>query len=138
MISEGLVFKKGEKRGKNGGFLTQVFPKFWTGGKRRQTGNRGPGRRSTSGWTIRELSGAAGRIARSKWVTSTHRAFFVQVDRLCLSLCRLSKLTILRGPRDAGPRMPTIQPGPRQWAHNLEVTRAQGIRALVKWETIYS
>jgi hypothetical protein len=28
MISEGLVFKKGEKRGKNGGFLTQVFPKF--------------------------------------------------------------------------------------------------------------
>jgi len=35
-------------------------------------------------------------------------------------------------------RMPTIQPGLRQWVHNLEVTRAQGIRALVKWETIYS
>jgi hypothetical protein len=27
MISQGLVYKKGEKRGKNGGFLTQVFPK---------------------------------------------------------------------------------------------------------------
>jgi len=33
MISEGLVLKKGEKGGKNGGFLTQVFPKFWTGKK---------------------------------------------------------------------------------------------------------
>jgi hypothetical protein len=29
MISESLVFKKGEKGSKNGGFLTQVFPKFW-------------------------------------------------------------------------------------------------------------
>src|SRR5215831_9450086 len=32
----------------------------------------------------------------------------------------------------------TIQPGPRQWVRTLEVTRAQGIRALVRWETIYS
>jgi len=28
MISEDLVLKKGEKNAKNGGFLTQVFPKF--------------------------------------------------------------------------------------------------------------
>ena len=33
MISEGLVFKKGGKGSKSGGFLTQVFPKFWTGKK---------------------------------------------------------------------------------------------------------
>ena len=38
MISEGLVFKKDGKGSKNGGFLTQVFPKFWTGEKDEKQG----------------------------------------------------------------------------------------------------
>jgi hypothetical protein len=39
MISEGLVLKKLEKGGKNGGFFPQVFPKFLDRGKTRQAGN---------------------------------------------------------------------------------------------------
>ena len=40
MISESLVFKKGEKGSKNGGFLTQVFSKFWTGQKTKSRESR--------------------------------------------------------------------------------------------------
>lgn len=32
----------------------------------------------------------------------------------------------------------TIQPEPCQWVHHPEVTPAQGTRALVKWDTLYS